>query len=100
VQGDELKSRDYEALEDNNNDVAKHRDNSLLPWTSINLSFRAVFSPELGQKIMREDNLEQLFNHLFYQSITLESTVDAYQENVKNVTNIRNILKRELEEQS
>lgn len=84
----------YEGLRDNNNDVTKYRDNFLLPYTTENVSFQKAFNPRLGPAI--PDNLDQLYNHLIYENITLSSTVESYQRNIKHVRQLKALLSREL----
>lgn len=84
----------YEGLRDNNNDVTKYRDNFLLPYTTKNVSFRKAFNPRLGSAA--PDNLDQLYNHLIYENITLNSTVESYQRNINYVQRLKALLAREL----
>lgn len=84
----------YEGLRDNNNDATKYRDNFLLPYTTANVSFRQVLNPDLGPTSPR--NIDQLYNHLTYETHTLESTVYSYARNIEHVEKLRRILAREL----
>ncbi|MEM6770539.1 MAG: DUF6090 family protein [Bacteroidota bacterium] len=90
----DLYRRHYQALQDNNNDVTKYRDNYLLAYTTENVNFRKAFNPTLGSPT--PDNLDQLYNHLVYENITLQSTVNAYKRSIKYAEQLKRLIDREL----
>lgn len=83
----------YEALRENNEDVTKFRDNFLLPFTINNVSFQQAFKPDVGGAPFSEAQLDELYNHLVYETITLNSTVESYQVTLHRVKRLRGAIK-------
>jgi len=88
-----LYHKQYEALRENNEDVTKYRDNFLLPYTVRNISFRRSFTPTVDRFTFTAEQLDELYNHLVYESITLESTVESYQATKSKVEQLRESLR-------
>ncbi|SER07820.1 DUF6090 family protein [Neolewinella agarilytica] len=82
----------YEALRENNEDVTKYRDNFLLPYTIRNISFRQSFNPTGSPVTFTAKQLDELYNHLVYETITLQSTVESYRLTMEKVKELRESL--------
>lgn len=87
----------YYSLDANNTDITKYRDNFLLPYVIENVSFRRAFNPRQYGTEQMVNNKEELYNHLIYESISLESTVESYARNIKQVKELKALISRELE---
>jgi hypothetical protein len=83
----------YEALRENNEDVTKFRDNFLLPFTVKNVNFQRAFQPDARDVPFSATQRDQLYNHLVYETITLNSTVESYQVTLQRVKRLRAALK-------
>lgn len=87
----------YSSLDANNTDITKYRDNFLLPYVIENVSFRQAFNPQFYGAEHKVTNREELYNHLIYEQISLQSTVESYQRNIEMVKQLRALIGRELE---
>lgn len=86
----------YKGLEDNNNDITKFRDNFLLPYIMENVNFRQVFTPRITAAPPEVRNSDELYNQLIYEQISMSSTVQSHQRNIKSVRALRAMIEREL----
>lgn len=86
----------YRGLEDNNNDVTKFRDNFLLPYVINSIDFRQAFNPGVYAAPPEIRDKEKLYNQLIYEQISMQSTVQSYQRNIRAVQALRAMIEREL----
>lgn len=86
----------YGILNENNDDLTKYRDNFLLPYVIKNISFRQAFNPSVAAGPPKVNNKEELYNHLIYESISMSSTVESYNYNKGRVTELMDMIGREL----
>lgn len=89
----QLYSKDYESLRHNNDDISHFRDNFLLPYAVDNLNFRDAFGKPTSSEV---EDVVILFNQAAYCSISLQSTVDAYQKCEERVEKLLDMLEGEL----
>ncbi len=92
----ELYSNSFESLELNNEDVNTFRNNFILPYAVQYLDFRVRV---IDASVRLESDfgpMNQLYNQALYESISLESTVDAYDQSIAAVERLLAMLGKEL----
>ncbi|MEM9930090.1 MAG: hypothetical protein AAF840_09750, partial [Bacteroidota bacterium] len=92
----ELYTISYAAIAYNNDDLVRFRDNFLLPLTINTFDFRAAFSAGNDAIALSADELRLLYNQLVYVSISLQSSVAAYEQNLASIEQLLGIVQREI----
>ncbi|MTB49422.1 DUF6090 family protein [Lewinella sp. W8] len=93
----DLYNNSYESIHHNNDDVSGFRDNFLLPLVIENFDFRSVVDPEYRPEASSVKPVGALYNHLVYETMTLQSTVNMYREVIAEVEALLTMVSTTLE---
>jgi hypothetical protein len=93
-----LYNNGYSSIHHNNDDVSGFRDDFLLPLIIDNFDFRSVVDRDFRPDNSTAPPLTSLFNHLVYETITLQSTVEMYTKVINQVEALLDLVRRESEQ--
>lgn len=90
-----LYDNNYSSIHHNNDDVSGFRNDFLLPLVIDNFNFRGLLDSSYLPDRVSSQRLTPLFNHLVYEIMTLQSTVNMYGDVIEDVERLLALVERE-----